>query len=54
MWRKFCGWLLNALGWTAVDPPVEEEKCIILGVPHTSVWDFAISYLYYTSVGGFA
>ena len=54
MWRKFCGWLLKALGWTAVEPPVEEEKCIILGVPHTSIWDFAISYLYYTSVGGFA
>ncbi|MBR1575086.1 MAG: 1-acyl-sn-glycerol-3-phosphate acyltransferase [Bacteroidales bacterium] len=54
MWRKFCGWLLKALGWTAVEPPAEDEKCILLGVPHTSVWDFAISYLYYTSVGGFA
>ena len=54
MWRKCCGWLLKALGWTVVEPPVEEEKCIILGVPHTSIWDFAISYLYYTSVGGHA
>lgn len=52
MWRKFCAWALKALGWTAVEPPVEEENCIILGVPHTSVWDFVISYLYYTSVGG--
>lgn len=54
MHRKFCAWLLKALGWTAVEPIVEEEKCIMLGVPHTSVWDFFISYLYYTSVGGHA
>ena len=52
MWRKFCGWLLRTLGWTAVDPVAPENKCIILGVPHTSIWDFVISYLYYTSVGG--
>lgn len=52
MWRKFCAWLLKTLGWTACEPPVPEDKCIILGVPHTSIWDFFISYLYYTSVGG--
>lgn len=51
-WRKFCGWALRKLGWTVGEPPVEEKKCIILGVPHTSIWDFAISYLYYKSVGG--
>lgn len=42
------------MGWTVDSPAVPEEKCIILGVPHTSVWDFAISYLYYESVGGTA
>ena len=52
MWRKFCGWLLRTMGWTAVDPVVPEDKCIILGAPHTSMWDFVISYLYYVSVGG--
>lgn len=52
MWRKFCGFVLRVLGWTVDDGPVEEPKCIILGVPHTTLWDFAISYLYYTSVGG--
>lgn len=52
MWKKFCGFLLRAMGWTAVEPPVPEDKCIILGVPHTSMWDFVVSYLYYTSVGG--
>ncbi len=52
MWRKTCAFLLKLLGWTAVEPPVPEDKCVILGVPHTSIWDFVISYLYYTSVGG--
>ncbi len=52
MWRKFCGFLLKALGWTADSGPAPEAKCLILGVPHTSIWDFVISYLYYTSVGG--
>lgn len=40
------------MGWTAVEPPVPEDKCLILGAPHTSIWDFVVSYLYYTSVGG--
>ena len=51
-WRKFCGWLLRKLGWTAVEPLPEEKKCIMLGVPHSSVWDFVISYLYFKSIGG--
>ena len=51
-WRKFCGWLLRTLGWTAVEPLPEEKKCIILGAPHTTVWDFFISYLYFKSIGG--
>ena len=42
------------MGWTVVEPPAPEKKCIILGVPHTSMWDFVVSYLYYTSVGGTA
>ena len=52
MWKKFCGFLLKIMGWTVDSEPVPEDKCIILGVPHTSAWDFVISYLYYTSVGG--
>ncbi|MBR4808726.1 MAG: 1-acyl-sn-glycerol-3-phosphate acyltransferase [Bacteroidales bacterium] len=39
------------MGWTAVEPAAEEDKVIILGVPHTSGWDFVISYLYYRSQG---
>ena len=53
MWRKFCKFLLKSLGWKVThDVPVPEDKCIILGVPHTSIWDFAISYLYYMAIGG--
>lgn len=51
-WRKFCGWALRKLGWTVVEGLPEEKKCIMLGVPHTSIWDFLISYLYYKSIGG--
>lgn len=47
--------MLKAIGWKAVDlTPAPEKKCVLLGVPHTSVWDFAISYFYYTSIGGVA
>lgn len=45
---KFLLWIL---GWKVMEPPVPEPKCIILGVPHTSSWDFIISYLYYRSMG---
>lgn len=51
VWGKCCGALLKMLGWTADGGSVEEDKCIILGVPHTSAWDFVISYLFYRSCG---
>ena len=38
--------------WTIDDGPCPENKVVILGVPHTSFWDFVVSYLYYTAVGG--
>lgn len=47
-WSKFCGFLLKKMGWTADGYPAPDQKCIILGVPHTSVWDFVVSYLFYT------
>ena len=50
--KLFCKLLLKLLGWKAIEPSIPESKCIILGVPHTSVWDFIISYIYYFSVGG--
>jgi len=51
LWAKICGRMLRLLGWTAVEPAAEEDKVIILGVPHTSGLDFVISYLYYRSLG---
>ena len=39
-------------GWKAVNGVMPHKKAIIIGVPHTSAWDFVIAYLYYTSVGG--
>lgn len=47
-WAKFCGFMLRLMGWTSDNGPVPENKGIILGVPHTSAWDFVISYLFYT------
>ncbi len=50
-WERFCGWLLKKMGWTSVGGPIPENKGIILGVPHTSAWDFIVSYLFYTQFG---
>lgn len=52
--QAVCKFLLKLLGWKAVSGVMPHKKAIIIGVPHTSAWDFIISYLYYTSVGGVA
>ncbi len=52
--QRFSKWLLRRMGWTAVGGVIEEPKCILLGVPHTSVMDFVIAWAYYSSVGGTA
>ena len=46
--------LLKILGWKTVGGVAPENKCIIVGAPHTSLWDFVISWLYYSSLGGTA
>ena len=50
--RRFCNSLLKCLGWKSVGASVPVPKCIILGAPHTSIWDFIVSFLFYTGVGG--
>ncbi len=50
-WAKFCGILLRRMGWESIGGPMKEKKAIVLGVPHTSVWDFLVSYLFYTQFG---
>jgi 1-acyl-sn-glycerol-3-phosphate acyltransferase len=39
-------------GWKVISGIAPVPKCIVLGVPHTSLWDFVISYFFYKSVGG--
>ena len=50
-WAKFCGWALRKLGWTSASGPMPVKKGIVLGVPHTSIWDFLICYLFYNQFG---
>lgn len=42
------------MGWTLVGQPAPEDQCIILGAPHTSIWDFVISFFFYNGIGGHA
>lgn len=52
--KSFCKIMLRMLGWKAIGGVAPEPKCIIIGIPHTSAWDFVISYFFYTSIGGHA
>ena len=46
---KFLLWIA---GWKVIGGVAPVPKCIVLGVPHTSLWDFVISWIFYKSVGG--
>ncbi len=50
--RYITKFLLWIMGWKVVGGLVPTPKGIALGVPHTSLWDFVISWMYYKSVGG--
>jgi 1-acyl-sn-glycerol-3-phosphate acyltransferase len=50
--RYITKFLLWIMGWKVVGGIVPTPKGIVLGVPHTSLWDFVISWMYYKSVGG--
>lgn len=50
--KNIAKFALKLLGWKVMEPTAPEPKCIILGAPHTSLWDFPIAFLYYSSVGG--
>jgi 1-acyl-sn-glycerol-3-phosphate acyltransferase len=54
MWKTICKLILKMIGWKTLNGIVPSQKAIIIGVPHTSGWDFVLSYLFYTSVGGVA
>lgn len=40
------------MGWKSIGVPCPVPKCIILGAPHTSVWDFIVALLFYNGIGG--
>jgi len=44
--------IFGLIGWKAVGEAVPDKKCIFVGVPHTSAWDFVVAWLYYRSLGG--
>ncbi len=50
--KSFSKFILKIMGWKTVGGVATEPKCIIIGIPHTSAWDFVISWLFYTSIGG--
>ncbi len=50
-WGRFCGWMLQKLGWTVDGEVAKDKVAVILAAPHTSIWDFAICYLFYQSKG---
>lgn len=50
--RKTSSLILKAFGWTVDGGLPPEDKCIILGAPHTTIFDFPLAYLYYKSLGG--
>lgn len=52
MWRKICGFILKVWGWKTDPFMPPEDKCILLGAPHTSMLDFVVAYLFYQSIGG--
>ena len=50
--RYISKFLLWITGWKTISGLAPVPKCIVLGVPHTSIWDFVISWLFYNSIGG--
>lgn len=46
MKRKIAEKILGLFGWKVVmDYPEDLEKCVVVGAPHTSTWDFPITLL---------
>lgn len=50
--QKFCKGLLRMMGWKMEGNVIPDRQCIILGAPHTTIWDFIVSYLFYAALGG--
>lgn len=50
-WQKFCAWALKKWGWTIDGEIAKDKMAVILAAPHTSIMDFFVCYLFYTSKG---
>ena len=50
--QKLCKFIFRLIGWKAIGEVVPDKKCIFAGVPHTSAWDFVVSWIFYKSLGG--
>lgn len=48
--RPISRFILRLVGWTAVDKPLP-AKCVLIGSPHTSNWDFPIALLLMRVIG---
>lgn len=46
---KFLLWITR---WNIISGVAPVPKCVVLGIPHTSLWDFVVSWVFYKSVGG--
>ena len=49
--KRLGKFMLKVMGWKAEGGAVPESKCIVLGVPHTSVVDFVVAWSYCSSIG---
>ena len=49
--RIFSRIVLFLMGWRIRNEPLEEPKYVMIGVYHTSNWDFFIGYLVMTAIG---
>lgn len=43
--------ILNMLGWKVVSEQTNHSKCILIGAPHTSNWDFPLTLLSMWALG---
>lgn len=49
--RAICKFILKIWGWKVENEFSEFDKCVIVGAPHTSNYDFVLSMIYFLSFG---
>ena len=48
--KKLCRWILRLFGWR-VEGSLPGPKCVLIGAPHTSNWDFPVALLTMRALG---